>query len=238
MVQLTQNHPYVTLRIKFKKVGNLQYISHLDLVRTMHKIVVRAGLPLWYTEGFNPKPKMIFAAPLSIGTESVAEYMDIKLIDDMPPEEIIRRLNENMAGEMQVLDAYYTEDKLTDLKWLSYRMEITTCGASDALAERINELFATDSLTVEKKASKKGETPKMLDIIPLIKEALATYQPESGKLVIDCVLSADASSFLNPEYVIKALRKYAGILSGDDLTREYYSIMRLAAYNEDMTPFK
>ena len=60
MVQV--NTP-INLRVKFKKVGALQYVSHLDLVRTMHKIIVRAKLPLWYTEGFNPKPKMVFAAP-------------------------------------------------------------------------------------------------------------------------------------------------------------------------------
>ncbi len=238
MVQLTQNHPYVTLRLKFKKVGNLQYISHLDLVRTMHKIVVRAGLPLWYTEGFNPKPKMIFAAPLSIGTESVSEFMDVKLIDDIPPEEAMRRLNANMTDEMQILDAYYTEDKLTNLKWLSYRMEITTEGACAALAERATEVLSADSLLIEKKAPKKGEAPKTFDIIPLIKESSVTYDPEGDKLLVEAVLSADSSTFLNPEYVIKALRKYADILSGEDLTKEYYSIMRLAAYNADMTEFK
>ncbi|MBR5448630.1 MAG: TIGR03936 family radical SAM-associated protein, partial [Clostridia bacterium] len=109
MVQLTPNKPHITLRVKFKKVGSLQYISHLDLVRTMNKIIVRAGLPLWYTEGFNPKPKMIFAAPLSIGTESLCEFMDLRLIDDIPPEEAMARLNANMTEEMQVIEAYYTE---------------------------------------------------------------------------------------------------------------------------------
>ena len=99
--------------MKFKKVGSLQYISHLDLVRTMHKIIIRSKLPLWYTEGFNPKPKMIFAAPLSIGTESVCEFMDVRLIDDIPAEEAMARLNSNMTDEMQVIEAYYTEDKLT-----------------------------------------------------------------------------------------------------------------------------
>ena len=61
MVQV--NNEKLFIRLKFKKTGRLQYISHLDLVRTMHKVIIRAGLPLWYTEGFNPKPKMIFAAP-------------------------------------------------------------------------------------------------------------------------------------------------------------------------------
>ena len=237
MVQLTQNHPYVTLRVKFKKVGSLQYISHLDLVRTMHKIVTRAKLPLWYTEGFNPKPKLIFAAPLSIGTESVTEYVDIKLVDDIPPEEAIRRLNANMADEMQALDAYYTESKPTELKWLSYEISIVTVGMSEALAQKCNELFASSAIMVEKKA-KQGEEPKLFDLKPLIGSINAGYDRERGAIVIDAVLSSDSSSFLNPEYVVKALRKHIGILSDPDITKEYWSIMRLAAYKADMTPFR
>ena len=57
MVQV--NLPYYNIRIKFNKKGDLQYISHLDLVRTMQKALKRAGLNMWYTEGFNPKPKMV-----------------------------------------------------------------------------------------------------------------------------------------------------------------------------------
>ena len=236
MVQLTQNHPYVTLRVKFKKVGSLQYISHLDLVRTMHKVVTRAKLPLWYTEGFNPKPKLIFAAPLSIGTESVTEYVDIKLIDDIDPAEAIRRMNENMADEMQVLDAYYTESKPTELKWLSYRMTVVTDGAGDALADKCNKLFASDSIMIEKKA-KPGDEPKLFDLKPLIRSINVCFDSERASLVIDAVLSSDSSAFLNPEYIIKALRKHVGILSAPDITSEWWSIMRLAAYKEDMSPF-
>ena len=237
MVQLTQNHPYITLRLKFKKVGSLQYISHLDLVRTMHKIVTRASLPLWYTEGFNPKPKLIFAAPLSIGTESVCEYMDVKLVDDIPPEEAMRRLNANMTDEMQILDAYYTETKPTDLKWLSYRITVKTDGASQDMADKCNALFASECIEVAKKA-KAGEEPKIVNIKPQIHSAVAQYDSEEDKLVIDATLSSDSSAFLNPEYVVKALRRYVGILSAEDITREYWTIMRLYAYREDMTPFK
>ncbi len=236
MVHLTQNHPHITLRLKFKKVGNLQYISHLDLVRTMHKVVVRAGLPLWYTEGFNPKPKMTFAAPLSIGTESVVEFVDIKVVDDMPTDEVIRRLNANMADEMQVLDAYYTEDKLTELAWLAYRFEITTTGADLALADKCREVLSSDSVEIEKKMAKKDEAPKLLDIKPLIKSFEVSLNGD--KLVVDAILSAEPSHFLNPEYVVKALRKYAGILSAGDLLKEHYSIMRYAAYKADMSEFK
>ncbi len=235
MVQLTPQHPYITLRIKFKKVGSLQYISHLDLVRTMHKIIVRSKLPLWYTEGFNPKPKMIFAAPLSIGTESVCEFMDLRLIDDIPADEAMAGLNANMTDEMQVLDAYYTDEKLTDLKWLSYSIDIKTNGADSELADRCREYLLGDSVVVLKKA-KPHEEAKSTDIRPLIKDISAGC--ENGMLHLDALISADASSFLNPEYVIKALKNGCGILSDPDLTKEYYSIMRVEAYREDMSIFK
>ena len=235
MVQLTPQHPYVTLRLKFKKVGSLQYISHLDLVRTMSKIITRAKLPLWYTEGFNPKPKMIFAAPLSIGTESICEFMDLRLIDDVSPEEAKARLNANMTDEMQVIDAYYTEEKLTELKWLSYSIDITTDGASCELAKSCEVALLSEKVLVKKKAKPWEEAPTM-DIRPLIKEVKAECQ---GELIhLDAILSADASAFLNPEYVIKALRSECGILSNPDLTKEYYSIMRTEAIKDDMSEFR
>ena len=237
MVQLTQNHPYVTLRVKFKKVGALQYVSHLDLVRTMHKIVTRAALPLWYTEGFNPKPKLIFAAPLSVGIESVTEYVDIKLVDDIPPEEAMRRLNANMTDEMQVLEAYYTETKPTTLKWLSYKITVHTDGADEAVAERCNALFASDVIEVAKKG-KLGDEPKLVNIKPQIKSAAARYDGEMDAIVVDALLSSDSSAFLNPEYLVKAMRSYVGILKNPDITSEFWSIMRLEAFTEDMTPFR
>ena len=235
MVQLTPNKPYVTLRIKFKKVGSLRYISHLDLVRTMNKIIVRAKLPLWYTAGFNPKPKMIFAAPLSIGTESVCEFMDVRLIDDISPEVAMERLNANMTDEMQVLDAYYTEEKLTDLKWLAYDISIKTNNSSEKLAADVVEYLLGESVVVEKK-SKPGEPTKTTDIRPQIKSAECVYA--DGWINIKTILSADASSFLNPEYVVSALKKQLGILSDPDLTKEYYTITRVNAYKADMSEFK
>lgn len=235
MVQLTPNHPYVTLRVKFKKCGNLQYISHLDLVRTMHKIIVRANLPLWYTQGFNPKPKMIFAAPLSIGTESLCEFVDIRLVDDIPPEVAVERLNANMAPDLRVLEAYYAESKLTDLKWLEYDIRIITAGADEALAEKCEQVLLADEVVVEKK-TKPHEPVTTVDIRPLIKNVDARF--ENGEICLTALLSADASAFLNPEYIVKALKSKLGILSGENLTEEYYSILRTKAFTEDMSEYR
>ena len=226
------NNTPIVLRVKFKKVGNLQYVSHLDLVRTMHKIIVRSKLPLWYTEGFNPKPKMVFAAPLSIGTESLVEFMDLRLIERIDPATAIASLNANMTDELVVLDAYYPDSKLTDLKWLSYVITMDTAGASVELADNINAALRADAMHVAKK-QKPDDT---MDIKPLIKFASAVY--DGGVIRIDCTLSADASSFLNPEYLVKYLRSACGVLSNENIMTESYSILRHGAYAADMSEYR
>lgn len=229
MVQV--NGTKLFLRFRFKKQGSLQYISHLDLVRTMHKVIVRAKLPLWYTEGFNPKPKMIFAAPLSIGTESECEFMDIRMNEYIDPAEAMARLNANMTEEMQIYEAYYPETKFTDLKWMSYCITVSSLGDTDELVERCNALFSGEVIEVPKKNSE-----QTINIRPLIKSAHA--ERAGDKIVINAILSADPSAFLNPEYVIKAMREKCGMLSSPNLTEESYEIMRLNAYLDDMTEFR
>ncbi|MBO5879003.1 MAG: DUF2344 domain-containing protein [Clostridia bacterium] len=222
----------INLRIKFKKVGDLQYISHLDLVRTMNKIIVRAKLPLWYTEGFNPKPKMVFAAPLSTGVESMCEFMDLRLSEKIDPEVAKKLLNENMTNEMQVIDAYYPTAKLTELKWLSYTIVVKENGAAADLAERCEAAFSAEKIEILKK-SKSGEA--MADIKPMIKSASAVMDGEL--LRISCVLLSDSQSFLNPEYIVKYLKSSVGILQSDNILTSSYSIMREAAYDAQMNPF-
>ena len=230
MVQV--NTP-INVRVKFKKTGNLQYVSHLDLVRTMHKIIVRAGLPLWYTEGFNPKPKMVFAAPLSIGTESMTEFVDIRLTEKMDTKELLSGLNKNMTEEMQAISAYYPTTKLTELKWMSYTILIKTNGVCEELIKKCETALVEDKIEIEKR-SKSGDNVKV-DIRPLIKSASVSAEGENIR--ISCVLSADQSAFLNPEHIVKVLRKSCGILSDKNLTNEWYSIMRNFAYRDDMSEF-
>lgn len=232
MVQVN-NIPYVTLRIRFKKLGRLQYISHLDLVRTMSKILVRAKLPMWYTEGFNPKPKMIFAAPLSIGAESMCEFLDVRLVKKLPPKDVIEILNKNMTSEMQVLEAYYPTEKFTELKWLKYVMKVKSNMDSTLLAEKCNEIFAKEEIFVLKK-TKSGE--QTVDIKPLIHSATARAEGELA--VLDLTLSADQSKFLNPEYVADVLRDNLGILADETIATEYYTILRVSAHKDDMTEFR
>jgi hypothetical protein len=70
----------------------------------------------------------------------------------------------------------------------------------------------------------------------MVRSAVAQYR--DGKIYIECVLSADASAFLNPEYVVKYLKGAVGLLSSDNLLSESYTIFRHSAFRDDMTTFR
>ena len=221
------------VRLKFCKVGTLQYISHLDLQRTFNRILVRACIPVWYTQGFNPHIKLVFSTPLSVGSESVCEYLDIRLSREMPLDELKDRLNAEMTDEFYITEVYEPKNDFSSIAYASYDIAIHTNGASESLARKIEEILSTSPLTMIKKG-KAGE--KEIDIIPLIKEVKSKYNEENQNIELNVVLSASSTQYLNPEMLITALKEKTDILSGS-LTEEYYSILRTTLRKEDMSEF-
>ncbi len=221
------------VRIKFEKVGKLQYISHLDLNRTFSHALVRARIPVWYTMGFNPHTKMTFATPLSVGSESICEYMDIKIVKDMPLEDIRSSLAQNFAEGLNIVDVYFPETKFGDIAWSEYEMRLRVPGADEALAKKINELFEKDEIVVVKH-TKSGE--KETDIKPHILRFEANF--EKDETVIRTTLCCDKQNFLNPEYLMKVIKNELGLFDGDP-TKEGYSILRKEVYLSDgVTSFR
>ena len=101
------------LRALFEKTGNAAYISHLDLMRVFQRAFKRAGLPLTHTKGFNPRPSVSIALPLSLGVESICELLDFELeTDGFSCEEIKNRLNNNLTEGVRILEVYTTGAKL------------------------------------------------------------------------------------------------------------------------------
>ena len=93
------------VRIWFEKKGAARYISHLDLTRNMARGLKLSGLPVWYTEGYNPRIYMTYAMPLSLGVCGERECMDIRLTEDVPLEDIAPRLNAHLPAGLQALEA-------------------------------------------------------------------------------------------------------------------------------------
>ena len=110
---------YYPLRFRLRKDGELSYISHLDFVRTMTKALVRAKLPLWYTLGFNPIPKITFAAPLSVMMDSDCELMDVRMHTPTAPDKAKEMLSSVLPPHLEVLDVYVPKNKLSEIGYIA-----------------------------------------------------------------------------------------------------------------------
>ncbi|MBQ9121008.1 MAG: DUF2344 domain-containing protein [Clostridia bacterium] len=217
---------YTTYRIRYTKTGNLKYISHLDLLRTMQRILLRAELPLWYTEGFNPQPKLSFGLPLSVGCESLCEYIDIRLTEPLPCEEVATRIAAAFPREMRVVSVYYPSTKYNAIGSAGYSMTIHSAGVDEATVERVNELFSHE-LMIEKE-TKRGS--KTLDLSAAILSLEA--QLEDGALKVKTVLPASNEQYVNPELLITAMQTHLGLLAGNPM-EESCELIRTEVYLAD-----
>ena len=234
MVQVKENKvklPTRPVRFAFSKTGRLQYISHLDLARTMQRIILRSGIDIWYSEGFNPQPKMVFALPLPTGVESNCELMDIKINSFMPNEEIMNRINENFPKDMRVLEVYQPEVKFKNIQYAKYSITLYSPKISDTTKDEIANLF-TGECPMEKK-TKSGL--KEINICDYIKEIFV--ESEQGASKIEAILSADSEKNLNPDLLVSAIKKNLGILNTVG-TEEYYTIMRQEFLQDDLSVFR
>ena len=221
----------IPVRIKFTKVGDLMYISHLDLARTMQRIILRSGIDIWYSEGFNPQPKMVFALPLPTGVESNCELMDIKINSFMSNEEIMNRINENFPKDMRVLEVYQPEVKFKNIQYAKYSITLYSPKISDTTKDEIANLFIGEC-PMEKK-TKSGL--KEINICDYIKEI--SVESEQGASKIEAILSADSEKNLNPDLLVSAIKKNLGILNTTG-TEEYYTIMRQEFLKDDLSIFR
>ena len=110
-------------RLLFEKTGDAVWISHLDLMRLFQRAFKRAGLPLTHTQGYNPRPSVSIAMPLSVGVESICELLDFDLEGEkIPNAQIVRRLNEVLVKGIRVLDCLDNGKKLKELAYLDCKL--------------------------------------------------------------------------------------------------------------------
>lgn len=146
-------------RALFEKVGTARFISHLDLMRLFQRAFKRAGLPLTHTQGFNPRPSVSIALPLSLGAESHCELLDFDLESPVPLEDIRNRLNAALIDGIRVREVYDNGAKIKYLALLQSRLTLEYDGGIPAGAESaIGQLFARETLVLEKK-NRNGVTP-------------------------------------------------------------------------------
>ncbi len=214
------------VRVWFEKTGVAKYVSHLDLNRCMIRALRRAQLPIWYTEGFNPHPFTTFALPLSLGQEGLRETMDMKLLEDVPFEDIKNRLNAVLPGGIRVADIKEAVMKPGVIAFARYSLLIRADGViGETLREQIGEVLSRPELLVARR-TKSGV--KEIDLSPFLSHY--TVNADENGVQIDIVLPAGSTQNINPTVVFDALCKHLPYAL-------HIKIQRLDAYNKDMRPF-
>lgn len=192
-------------RLLFEKNGNAVWISHLDLMRLFQRAFKRAGLPLKHTHGFNPRPSVSIALPLSVGVESHCELLDFDLDCDFEQwDQLADRLNSVLVEGVKVLQVYHDGRKIRDLSLMRsvIMLEYDNDAPTDTV-DAITALLSKETLTVTKK-TKSG--PQEQDIVPMIRSF--TVQGVGEKQIVLDVLHCCQNPTLNPTQIPAAIVKY------------------------------
>ena len=155
------------IRITFVKQGALRYTGHLDLHKLWERAARRAELPLAYSQGFHPQPKMNMAAALPLGFSSRCEVMDMKLERDIPLHDLPTRLNGTLPAGLQVVVVEQVDERepalQTQVASAEYEVTLTEPHDRSDLNRRIDSV-------IESKAIPRERRGKMYDLRPLIEE--------------------------------------------------------------------
>lgn len=217
-------------RLLFEKTGNAIWISHLDLMRLFQRAFKRAGLLLTHTQGFNPRPSVSIALPLSVGMESSCELLDFDLDEQIVTcAEIRERLNSALVEGIRVLQVYDDGGKLKHLAYLDCCVEMEyDRGIPGVALEKLRELFSREMLTVEKKG-KNGTVQQ--DIIPLIRSMNVQMTDENTISIFARICCQNPT--LNPTQIPAAIGLYL-----PELMPDFFRCRRMEIYDIDGKVFR
>lgn len=200
-------------RILFEKKGNAVWISHLDLMRLFQRAFKRAGLPLTHTQGFNPRPSVSIALPLSVGVESNCELLDFELDGNKVANRIVRgKLNDYLVPGIRVIKVYDNGQKLKSLAYLDTVVTLEyDRGVPENAVPKLTELFGREEVFVEKKKKSNGIQDQ--NIIPMI-QSLEVTQPDGNTIRLNARVCCQNPT-LNPMQLHAAIVRHMSELSPD-----------------------
>ena len=208
-----QAPPVQRLRIRYAKRGRLRFTSHRDFSRAFERAIFRARIPMAYSSGFNPHPRISYAGASPTGAASEAEYLEIGLARQTEPAEVLVALDEALPPGLDVLEVVESQGgSLADLLEASV-WRTTVPGLAPAEAARVvAELLAADEVLVER-MTKKGL--RSFDCRAAVVSLTSAAAPASGGecAILDMVLRHGTPS-VRPDDVLAGLRALVGLEAG------------------------
>lgn len=191
-------------RCIFRRWGPTVFLGHLDLMTCFERAARRAELPILYSQGYNPRPEMVFALPLGVGIETRKDYLDVSLSRPYDAEQFVKEMNACLPdGLLIVCSKAIPEPKdsiMSVVSVASYRME------AKGIRKAVEDAFARENLIVEKFA--KGKT-KEVDIRPLLIAPFQASDDDPDAAEFYC--GAGSEKNVRPDLVLESLAKYCGL---------------------------
>jgi radical SAM-linked protein len=193
------------LRITFVKGEPIKYISHLDLMRTWERALRRAQVPLAYSEGFNPRPKISIASALPVGFTGRGEVMDIVLSRHTPPYNFAKRLKPHLPPGLEIVsveEVYLSLPSLqSQMRYAEYRVVVENEETLAEMEKRVAQVLSAQSLPHQRE--RKGKVIEH-DLRPLIDD-LWIEGREGAACVLGMRLQSDSQATGRPDEVLEAM---------------------------------
>lgn len=194
-------------RAVYAKYGRARYISHLDFMRSMQRIIKRSKLPVWHTQGFNPHVYIMFPLALPLGTDSRVEIMDFALTQNLPNEQVKKQLGEKCPEGIEIISVSQPVHKHTEIKYAEYDIKFKPSIPAQECLEKWNEFMTLEKIEIEKRTKKK--TVNLVDIKPHI--TVFDAQTDGDNVKLSMRLPAGTDFNLNTNVVLDTFFERYGI---------------------------
>ncbi|MBO7452652.1 MAG: DUF2344 domain-containing protein [Clostridiales bacterium] len=208
------------VRCLFERVGDASFVGHLDLMHTFDRAIRRADMPILYTQGYNPRPMMVFALPLGVGIDTLGDFVDVSLSRVVDANEFMEKVNPNLPRGVKLYGGVNIDEPKNSLMSVvtvaMYRLE------APGIKAPMMRLFEKEELMIEKKSKGKIVTT---DIRALLLSGAQNPSPDENVFEFYCL--AGSTKNLRPDVLLNALCKYEGY--DEDLALNT-RVTRLALY--------
>ena len=193
-------------RIKFAKLEDLMYISHLEVIKTLRRIIRRAELPAAFSQGYNPRINLAIGPPLAVGLISKGEYFDLELEEEMEPEKILADLNAASPEHLKFLKAVVVPDDIRSLSSLvdtavyTINFDYTEAKSLEAERKMLEEFMNQEEIMIIRHRRKKSDRK-----IDLKKRIFSAEITDKNKWKFAVVTGSRGN--VRPEELNRALRE-------------------------------
>ncbi len=197
----------INLRAVFEKSGRAVFISHLDLLRTMQRAIKRSGIPVWYSQGFNPHIYLNFPLALSLGVTSKTEFMDFAVTEACDSDTLINKMNEVMPEGLKIISITEPIYANKEIGFAEYHIELKSDKTAEYMYAALENMMSMDTIEIDKRSKSKGTI--RIDIKPHLN--ILDKKITENSLIVDIQLPAGLTLNINSNVFVDTFSEMSNI---------------------------